>query len=127
MAGVTSRRIVLVAADGLQSLDLTGPLEVLHAASGVVPGAYRTEVAGTAGTAPVRSTSGLALVPDLALADVRGRVDTLLVAGGAGAPAAAEDLAVVAAGPAPAPRRPAPPAPAAPAAPPPPAAPRPPR
>src|SRR3954470_8789232 len=98
MAGVTSRRIVLVAADGLQSLDLTGPLEVLHAASGVVPGAYRIEVAGTAGTAPVRSTSGLALLPDLALADVRGHVDTLLVAGGAGARAAAEDLAVVAAG-----------------------------
>jgi transcriptional regulator GlxA family with amidase domain len=94
---VPTRRIVLVAADGLQSLDLTGPLEVLHAAGRVVPGAYRIQVAGTAGTAPVRSTSGLALLPDVALADVRGHVDTLIVAGGEGARAAAEDLAVVAA------------------------------
>src|SRR3954467_10208499 len=73
------RRVVLVACDGLQSLDLTGPLEVLHAASRLAGGgSYAMEVV-TPGGLPVRSSSGLRITPDGALEGVRGRIDTLVV------------------------------------------------
>src|SRR4051794_2366021 len=90
------RRVVLVACDGLQSLDLTGPLEVLHAASrGAEQDAYEKEIVTPRGR-PVRSSSGLRIMPDRGLRDVRGRVDTLIVAGGEGARrAAAHDAQTV--------------------------------
>jgi len=39
-----SRRVVLVAFDGLQSLDLIGPNEVFSAASRLSPGAYSVSI-----------------------------------------------------------------------------------
>src|SRR5438105_4032643 len=72
------RRVVAVVYPGIQSLDVAGPVEVFAAA-----GAYSIELAGpTAG--PVVANSGLVLHADTAIADVRGRIDTLLVAGGEG-------------------------------------------
>ncbi|MBV8986493.1 MAG: DJ-1/PfpI family protein, partial [Acidimicrobiia bacterium] len=72
------RRVVIVAFPDVQSLDVTGPAEVFAAGGG-----YRVEVvAPTAGV--VRASSGIALWADRALADVRGAIDTLVVAGGAG-------------------------------------------
>jgi transcriptional regulator GlxA family with amidase domain len=80
--------VLIVVFDGVQSLDVTGPLEVFTganrylAARGDRP-AYRITVAGPAG-APVRTSSGLTLVPDgdLAAAAAPG---TLVVPGGEGA------------------------------------------
>lgn len=84
------RRVVLVAFPGVQSLDLTGPLEVFSTAARVRPAAYRVEVvAGSAG--PIRCWSGLVIVPDLALAGCGGPIDTLLIAGGEGVRDAVED------------------------------------
>jgi transcriptional regulator GlxA family with amidase domain len=91
-----ARRVVLVACEGLQSLDLAGPLEVMHTAARLAPPGYVLEVASPGGL-PVRSSSGLVLEPAVALEAVRGPVDTLLVAGGAGVREAVGDASIVAA------------------------------
>ncbi|MER6051590.1 DJ-1/PfpI family protein [Streptomyces sp. NPDC001793] len=76
------RDVLVVLYDGVQSLDVTGPIEVFHGAAQGVPGAYRIRTAALDG-APVRTTSGLTLVPDLAL-DAAEPPHTLLVPGGDG-------------------------------------------
>lgn len=70
--------------EGVQSLDVTGPLEVFDGAclSAGDPGAYRLRTASVDG-GPVRTSSGLTLVPDFALADAPAP-HTLLVPGGQG-------------------------------------------
>ncbi|MEU0410697.1 GlxA family transcriptional regulator [Streptomyces griseorubiginosus] len=76
------RTVLFVLFDGVQSLDVTGPLEVFAGAEQHTPGTYRIRTASPDG-APVRTSSGLTVVPDEALA----RADTphtLLVPGGQG-------------------------------------------
>ncbi|MFI2611505.1 GlxA family transcriptional regulator [Kitasatospora sp. NPDC018619] len=80
-----ARSVVIVLFDGVQSLDVTGPLEVFAGAdraSGRPAGAYRVTTASPGG-GPVRCHSGLRLLPDADLAEV-GPVHTLLVPGGTG-------------------------------------------
>jgi transcriptional regulator GlxA family with amidase domain len=72
------RHTVVLAFPGVQSLDVAGPVEVLAAAGG-----YRIDVVAPA-PGPVPAHSGLVLHAERALADVRGPLDTLLVAGGEG-------------------------------------------
>jgi len=75
-------RVLIVLFDGVQSLDVTGPLEVFAGASRhprCEPG-YLVETATLDG-APVRTSSGLRLAPDGPLG---GAPDTLVVPGGAG-------------------------------------------
>lgn len=75
--------VVIVVFDGVQSLDVAGPLEVF-AGAGRAPGAdYRVRV-GSLGGGAVTASSGLGLVPSVALEEVE-RIDTLVVAGGEGA------------------------------------------
>jgi transcriptional regulator GlxA family with amidase domain len=81
------RTVALVAFDGLQLLDLAGPVEVLRAATrlGADP-PYETRVA-TPGGGPVRSESGVGVAGDVSLGDLaRGGepLDTLVVVGGHG-------------------------------------------
>jgi transcriptional regulator GlxA family with amidase domain len=82
------RNVLIVAFDGVQSLDLTGPLEVFTAAGnwcahrGAAP-AYAVGTASLGGRA-VRTSSGLGLLPDADLSTVA-RPDLLIVPGGAGA------------------------------------------
>ncbi|MEW2806257.1 GlxA family transcriptional regulator [Streptomyces massasporeus] len=76
------RTVLAVLFDGLQSLDVTGPLEVFAGADLLSPGAYRIRTASLDG-APVRTTSGLTLVPDESLTDAKDP-DILLVPGGPG-------------------------------------------
>jgi transcriptional regulator GlxA family with amidase domain len=92
------RTVLIAVFDGVQSLDVTGPLEVFTAATG--PGgepAYRVLTASLGG-AQVRAASGLGLVPDGDLDRLSGRAgrddgaapdgsappDLLIVPGGAG-------------------------------------------
>lgn len=84
--------MVLVAYDGLQSLDLTGPLEVFHGATRIVGAAsgYRVSVRSLAGAA-VSSSSGLRIAADGDLRRLPARIDTLLVPGGSGRRAAEAD------------------------------------
>ncbi|MFJ2114227.1 MULTISPECIES: GlxA family transcriptional regulator [unclassified Streptomyces] len=81
---MTERSVLVVLFDGIQSLDVTGPVEVFTAAThhGGDLGGYRVRTASADG-APVRSGSGLTLVPDTALDDAADP-DILLVPGGGG-------------------------------------------
>jgi transcriptional regulator GlxA family with amidase domain len=87
---VSGPRVVIVTFDAAQILDVTGPLEVFSSASRFLPSVrYRTEVVSTTG-GPVVASCGLTFASS-ALAAVRGPIDTLVVAGGAGIDAAAAD------------------------------------
>jgi transcriptional regulator GlxA family with amidase domain len=83
------RSLLIVLFDGVQSLDVTGPLEVFHGANrwcearGTAP-AYAITTASLGGQT-VRTSSGLGLVPGVDLGTVSGPPDLLLVPGGAGA------------------------------------------
>lgn len=85
----------------VQILDVTGPLEVFaRTARWLMDRGRRREPAYTvellaARHGPVRSSSGLELVVHRTLMEVRGGIDTLLVAGGAGSRRARSDRAVV--------------------------------
>ncbi|MFF8731352.1 GlxA family transcriptional regulator [Streptomyces sp. NPDC015171] len=79
---MAQRNVLLTLFEGLQSLDVTGPLEVFAGAESHTPGSYRIRTASVDG-APVRASSGLVLVPDGSLADA-GDPHTLLVPGGEG-------------------------------------------
>lgn len=86
---VGMRSVVIVTFEGGQSLDVTGPLEVFSVATQLLklhgrsePG-YRIAVAAV-DAGPVRMSSGLQLVAEVGLAQLRRPVDTLVVAGGMG-------------------------------------------
>ncbi|MFE4621912.1 GlxA family transcriptional regulator [Streptomyces mirabilis] len=76
------RTVLVVLFDDVQSLDVTGPVEVFAGAEAFRAGSYRIHTASLDG-APVRTTSGLTLVPDHTLADAPAP-HTLLVPGGRG-------------------------------------------
>ncbi|MFI8952311.1 GlxA family transcriptional regulator [Streptomyces sp. NPDC053750] len=82
MAQRTVRNVLVLLFDDVQSLDVTGPVEVFAGAEKHTPGTYRIRTASLDGS-PVRTSSGLTLVPDAALADVSDP-DTLVVPGGQG-------------------------------------------
>lgn len=79
---MAQRTVLVVLFDGVQSLDVSGPVEVFAGAETLTPGTYRIRTASLDG-GPVRSSSGLTLVPDEALADASAP-HTLLVPGGRG-------------------------------------------
>lgn len=86
-----ARRVVVVAYPGVQSLDVTGPVEVFAAAN---QHTGRPEYAVTLATAdglPCPTSSGLVLVPDGAIQELRHAPDTLVVAGGNGTAGAVRD------------------------------------
>lgn len=83
------RRVVIPAFAGVQALDVVGPVEVFSIATRLGAGDYEIEIAG-AGRAPVRTSSGLDLVPHLSLAPLRAGLDTLIVPGGEGTQRALE-------------------------------------
>jgi transcriptional regulator GlxA family with amidase domain len=78
------RTVLIVVFDGVQSLDLTGPLEAFEHASAVRPDAYRITTASLGGR-PVRTSSRLLITPDADLRDLAEPPHTLLVPGGPGA------------------------------------------
>ncbi|MBP5935588.1 GlxA family transcriptional regulator [Streptomyces sp. LBUM 1476] len=84
------RTVLVVLFDGVQSLDVSGPAEVFAGTHVLAPGSYRIVTASLDG-APVRTTSGLTLVPDTALSDAP-VPDTLLVPGGQGTRGEAPEL-----------------------------------
>lgn len=96
-----SREVAILVYPGVQSLDLAGPLEVFSGAQLLLDlqarpeRGYRVSVLSADG-APLTTSSGLALVPHGSLAEAPARIDTLIVAGGYGAPDAAADEALIA-------------------------------
>ena len=85
------RRIVVLAFPGVQSLDVAGPVEVFAAASDE----YRIEVAAPT-PGQVAASSGLTLWAERSLGEIRGPLDTLLIAGGEGTPSVMADERVLA-------------------------------
>jgi transcriptional regulator GlxA family with amidase domain len=87
------RRVVIVIFPGVQPIDAIGPGEVFRTASRIDPPGYSVELVA-ADPGPVRSTT-VGLAVDRTLAGCRGPIDTLVVAGGTGVPAAREDRRLV--------------------------------
>src|SRR3954449_12662008 len=88
------RRVLVLAVDGVQSLDVMGPIETFGDANDLVPGSYRIEVVGPASDGQITMSNGLKLGVD-PLPEPPPRHDTLVVAGGEGARRAADDPAIV--------------------------------
>ena len=84
------RRVTVVAFPDVEVLDVTGPLEVFAQAAHFRRAAYTTEIL-TSGASPIVCSAGVKLVPDGSIGDVRGRIDTLVVAGGRGVAEAMRD------------------------------------
>ncbi|MEU9449813.1 DJ-1/PfpI family protein [Streptomyces sp. NPDC048277] len=80
---MAQRTVLVVLFDDVQSLDVTGPVEVFTGAEHHTPGSYRIRTASLDG-APVRTSSGLTVVPDAALTEEAPGPHTLLVPGGEG-------------------------------------------
>jgi transcriptional regulator GlxA family with amidase domain len=94
--GRMARRVVVVVFDRVQSLDVAGPVEVFSTANRESGKAhYSIEIVAARGTT-VTATSGLRLGVDRTIRNVRGPIDTLLVAGGDGTTDAMRDAALVA-------------------------------
>ncbi|MFJ8912951.1 GlxA family transcriptional regulator [Amycolatopsis sp. NPDC102389] len=89
--GESVRRVVIVAFDDAQILDVacpSGALEIANSHGAAPP--YVVELATVHGRT-TRSSSGIMLAGARRLADVAGRMDTVIVVGGAGTGAAAAD------------------------------------
>lgn len=93
-----TRTVVFVAFEGMQLLDLAGPLEVFQAADTISGGgAYDLQIA-TAGGRRVRTSSGVEVGADVALEGATatlGPIDTLVVVGGLGTRAARQDATLL--------------------------------
>ncbi len=95
------REVLIVVYPGVQSLDLTGPLEVFSGAQLLLDldphddrRGYRLSVLSSDG-APLQTSSGLTITPHAALKEAPAEIDTLILAGGYGCIAAAEDAALI--------------------------------
>jgi transcriptional regulator GlxA family with amidase domain len=94
------RKVAILAFPGVQSLDVTGPLEVfagaqtLIEASGRADRGYDVLILSRDG-APLRTSSGLTIVPHGDFAHTPARLDTLIVAGGSGSHEASVDRATI--------------------------------
>jgi transcriptional regulator GlxA family with amidase domain len=84
------RRVVIVAFPECMSLDVVGPAEVFSSA-----GPYEVEVVAP-DPEPFFMTNGMQVVPAAGIDDVRGAIDTLVIAGGEGTRRAATDPRVIA-------------------------------
>ncbi len=96
-----TRRIVMLAFPDAQIIDIAGPLEVFGRAARLLTderdwpvSPYTVEIAA-AKAGPLATSSGIRLIADRSIAQVRGPLDTLLVAGGRGTTAALRDRALL--------------------------------
>lgn len=76
-----TRTVVLVAFEGVQQLDVTGPASVFSTASFFRPGAYQVLIASPRG-GTLATASSVAFADTVALARLPRRLDSVLVAGG---------------------------------------------
>ena len=95
------RTVAIVAFPGVQSLDVTGPLEVFAGARDAVAAAggaarpYDVRIVSLDG-APLQSSSGMTITPHGSVRDVGDALDTLIVAGGRGQAAAPDEAELIA-------------------------------
>lgn len=89
MAATGKRRVGIVIFPEVEDIDYVGPLTVFGMASQLYPDAMET-VTLAAERAPVRTSMGMQVTPHLSFAEA-GRLDVLVLAGGAGHRAAMQD------------------------------------
>lgn len=89
------RRIAILAFDGVQSLDVTGPAEAFSIATRYYRARYEIVLVTPDGR-DVTGTAGLRLGAHAGIDTLRGPIDTLVVAGGEGVFAAQQDHRIVA-------------------------------
>jgi transcriptional regulator GlxA family with amidase domain len=90
------RQVAILLFAGVQSLDVTGPLEVFTGANQYVHASGRGDRGYEVRTfsfdgAPLQTSSGLTVTPDSTLADTAQEIDTLIIPGGLGSREAALD------------------------------------
>src|SRR5205807_5517054 len=85
-----SRRIVFVAAPGTEIIDLVGPLQVFARAAEMFgkenpgsPPIYSVEVVSISAQRSLVTNCGLRITAHKTFREIRGKIDTLLVSGGA--------------------------------------------
>jgi transcriptional regulator GlxA family with amidase domain len=89
------RDVAVVIHDGVQALDVAGPLDVFAAANGFLPKEDHYSCLLVAGSkTPVRSSNGMWMTPDLDYGEANREFDTVLVAGGPGLPGREADEAM---------------------------------
>jgi transcriptional regulator GlxA family with amidase domain len=98
--GGSPRQVVILAYPELQSLDVTGPLEVFAGAQTLIENHARAErgynvLILSSNGAPLRTSSGLEIIPHGDFNDTPARLDTLIVAGGYGSHEASVDHATI--------------------------------
>lgn len=88
-------RVAILVHQGVQALDVAGPVDVFAEANGFLPAGsgYETVLVGT-DAAPLRASNGMKLVPDLGLAEATEDFSMVLAAGGPALPEAAPDPAL---------------------------------
>lgn len=100
----TPRQVAILLYRGVQSLDVTGPLEVFTAANELIESRQEGETADEHGYeirtfsgdgGSIKSSSGLTITPDGALRDAPAQLDTLIVPGGQGSREAVADEALL--------------------------------
>jgi transcriptional regulator GlxA family with amidase domain len=94
------RQVAILLYPGVQSLDVTGPLEVFTGARELIEAEARGDRGYDVRTfardeVPLRSSSGLVITPDAGLSEAPDEIDTLIVPGGRGAREAAADGALL--------------------------------
>jgi transcriptional regulator GlxA family with amidase domain len=88
------RHIVVLVYQGVMALDVSGPMEAFAMANfHAKRDLYRLSIVAVT-TAPIKTSVGFCIIPNCALADLEGPIDTLLVAGGHGYVAAFRDQAL---------------------------------
>ncbi len=87
--------VAILMLDGVQALDVAGPVDVFAEANAFIgrKDRYETVLVGKT-RKPLRASSGMQLMPDLSLDDEAPRFDIVLVAGGPGLPTAPADAVV---------------------------------
>jgi transcriptional regulator GlxA family with amidase domain len=94
---VETRLIVMLVYPGVMAMDVFGPLEAFatanHAAGRPL---YRLEIAGLTKAPVATSLGGIEITPTVALDDIAGSIDTLLVSGGFGQAEASRDQPLLA-------------------------------
>jgi transcriptional regulator GlxA family with amidase domain len=94
------RQITILSFPEVQSLDVTGPLEVFAGAQTLIEAVgredrgYEVSILSHDG-APLRTSSGLQLIPHGSFSEAPRHLDTLIVAGGYGSHAASKDPATL--------------------------------
>ena len=90
------RKVAVVIHDGVQALDVAGPVDVFNEANSHLAEDDRYEaVLVAAERAPVRASNGMQMIADLDFDAATGEFDILLVAGGPALPDSSPDEALV--------------------------------